>query len=61
MGHAYVAAEGCDEATVLGMCSSADETLMSSLMTIHEPNAAANVEGEPSAEPRVRRLRRPAA
>jgi transcriptional regulator with XRE-family HTH domain len=37
MGHAYVAAEGCDEALVLGVCSSADETLMSSLMTIHEP------------------------
>src|SRR3954463_14659156 len=37
MGHAYVAAEGCDEASVLGICSSADESLMSSLMTIHEP------------------------
>src|SRR5690349_482883 len=31
MGHAYVADEGCDEALVLGVCSSADETLMSSL------------------------------
>ena len=27
MGHAYVAAEGCDEALVLGMCSSADERM----------------------------------
>ena len=35
MGHAYVAAEGCDEATVLGVCSSADEGLMESLMEIH--------------------------
>jgi transcriptional regulator with XRE-family HTH domain len=62
MGHAYVAAEGCDEATVLGICSSADESLMSSLMTIHEPSPAANVEGEAGAEPpRVRRLSRPAA
>ncbi|NUQ18386.1 MAG: helix-turn-helix transcriptional regulator [Sphingomonas sp.] len=62
MGHAYVAAERCDEATVLGICSSADESLMSSLMTIHEPGAAANTEGEAAAEPlRVRRLRRPAA
>jgi transcriptional regulator with XRE-family HTH domain len=62
MGHAYVAAEGCDEATVLGICSSADESLMSSLMTIHEPSPAANVESEASAEPiRVRRLSRPAA
>ncbi|MGH8167215.1 MAG: helix-turn-helix domain-containing protein, partial [Woeseiaceae bacterium] len=32
MGHAYVAAEGCEEATVLGICSSADEGLMESLM-----------------------------
>jgi transcriptional regulator with XRE-family HTH domain len=34
MGHAYVA-EGCDEATVLGICSSADESLMESLMSRH--------------------------
>lgn len=34
MGHAYVA-EGCDEAIVLGVCSSADETLMESLLTLH--------------------------
>lgn len=62
MGHAYVAAEGCDEATVLGICSSADESLMSSLMTIHEPGAAANTEIEGGNEPlRVRRLSRPAA
>ena len=46
MGHAYVAAEGCDEAMVLGICSSADESLMNSLMTIHEPGAAANTESE---------------
>jgi transcriptional regulator with XRE-family HTH domain len=33
MGHAYVAAEGCEEATVLGVCSSAEEEdLMESLM-----------------------------
>lgn len=36
MGHAYVAAEGCDEATVLGVCSSAEEEdLMESLMELH--------------------------
>jgi transcriptional regulator with XRE-family HTH domain len=34
MGHAYVA-EGCDEATVLAVCSSAEESLMESLMTLH--------------------------
>ncbi|MET0532926.1 MAG: XRE family transcriptional regulator [Steroidobacter sp.] len=33
MGHAYVAAQGCDEATVLAVCSSAEEEdLMESLM-----------------------------
>jgi transcriptional regulator with XRE-family HTH domain len=62
MGHAYVAAEGCDEAKVLGICSSADESLMNSLMTIHEPGFAANTETESTVEaPRVRRLSRPAA
>jgi transcriptional regulator with XRE-family HTH domain len=62
MGHAYVAAEGCDEATVLGVCSSADESLMSSLMTIHEPGPPANTDAETGSEPpRVRRLTRPAA
>jgi transcriptional regulator with XRE-family HTH domain len=35
MGHAYVAAEGCEEASVLGVCSSADEGLMESLMELH--------------------------
>lgn len=34
MGHAYIAAEGCSEATVLGVCSSAEEKLMESLMTL---------------------------
>jgi len=62
MGHAYIADEGCDEALVLGICSSADESLMSSLMTIHEPQPAANIEAESPPEPlRVRRLSRPAA
>src|SRR3954447_4384303 len=62
MGHAYIADEGCDEALLLGMCSSADESLMSSLMTIHQPSPAANVEMETGSEPlRVRRLSRPAA
>lgn len=35
MGHAYLAAEGCDEATVLGVCSSAEEGLMESLLDLH--------------------------
>jgi transcriptional regulator with XRE-family HTH domain len=36
MGHAYIAAQGCEEALLLGVCSSADEQLMESLMHIHE-------------------------
>ncbi len=35
MGHAYVVAEGFEEALVLGVCSSADEGLMDSLMSLH--------------------------
>jgi len=35
MGHAYVTADGCDEATVLAMCSSTDESLMESLLSLH--------------------------
>ena len=35
MGHAYIVAEGFDEALILGVCSSADEGLMASLMNLH--------------------------
>lgn len=40
MGHAYIAAEGCDEVLLLGVCSSSDEQLMESLMTLHGEEAA---------------------
>ena len=40
MGHAYVVAEGCEEASVLGICASADESLMNSLMNLHGPEVA---------------------
>ncbi len=36
MGHAYLTAEGCDEAEVLGVMSSEDEELMKALLDIHE-------------------------
>jgi transcriptional regulator with XRE-family HTH domain len=45
MGHAYVAARGCKEATVLAVCSSADESLLESLFSLH-----GNLESSP-AEP----------
>lgn len=35
MGHAYITADGCEEAMVLGVCSSADEDLMDSLLNLH--------------------------
>jgi transcriptional regulator with XRE-family HTH domain len=38
MGHAYLAAPGCEEALLLGVCSSADEQLMESLLTLHGDN-----------------------
>ena len=59
MGHAYVAGEGCDEALVLGICSSADEALMDSLMSIHEPiGADSATELDRPAQLRVRNLSR---
>ena len=36
MGHAYLTAEGCDEAEVLGIMSSGDDELMQSLLDLHE-------------------------
>ena len=60
MGHAYVAAEDCEEALVLGVCSSADEALMSSLMNMHEMDIdPEQMTDEPATK--VRTLRRPAA
>jgi transcriptional regulator with XRE-family HTH domain len=35
MGHAYLAAGGCEEAITLGICSSADDDIMTSLMSLH--------------------------
>ena len=59
MGHAYVAAEECDEALVLGVCSSDDEALATSLMQMHDPVPGhSNLNEAPA---RVRTLRRPAA
>jgi transcriptional regulator with XRE-family HTH domain len=36
MGHAYLAADGCEEAEVLGVMSSSDAELLDSLLNIHE-------------------------
>lgn len=50
MGHAYLAAEDCDEAEVLAVMSSDEEELMQSLFSIHEEQrqtAASNENGVP--------------
>jgi transcriptional regulator with XRE-family HTH domain len=36
MGHAYLVAEDCEEAEVLGIMSSSDEELMQSLLSLHD-------------------------
>ena len=56
MGHAYVAS-GCDEATVLAVCSSADETLMEALLTLHGGRTRAPASKAPTtaARPKARK------
>src|SRR5688572_32820860 len=49
MGHAYVAPKGHEDALVLGICSSADDDLMESLMMLHGDE-------KPAAPKAVRRL-----
>ena len=51
MGHAYVTASGCDEATVIGVCSSADEGLMESLMSLHQDEEPAPAIAAATTEP----------
>lgn len=41
MGHAYVLPKGRDEALLLGICSSADDDLMDSLLALHAEDAPA--------------------
>ena len=58
MGHAYIAAKGCTEAGVLAVCSSADESLLEALYSLHgdvEPQPPA-----PATRPKARVLGRPA-
>lgn len=41
MGHAYITGENCDEAVILGVCSSAEDGLMDSLINLHAEEAVA--------------------
>ena len=54
MGHAYIAAEGCEEALLLGVCSSSDEQLLESLMTLHGDEAGSTVAPPPGKSPAPR-------
>lgn len=49
MGHAYLAAEGCDEAEVLGVMSSSGDDLQESLMSIHDAHGGSRDGAGPSA------------
>ncbi len=60
MGHAYLAAPGCDEATTLAVCSSADEDLMTSLLGLHGPGEGAGQPPVPANEADVPVQERPA-
>ncbi|CAA9503503.1 MAG: Transcriptional regulator [uncultured Sphingomonadaceae bacterium] len=50
MGHAYLAAPGCDEAITIGVCSSAEEDLMSSLLGLHGSDQASSALPTPANE-----------
>ena len=52
MGHAYVAADGCDEAEVLGVMSSPDEELMEKMLHIHHEKHGTVPSNDDGAPPR---------
>jgi transcriptional regulator with XRE-family HTH domain len=51
MGHAFIVGEGCEEALVIGACSSAEEDQMGELLTVHseveETSATVTLLGPP--------------
>jgi transcriptional regulator with XRE-family HTH domain len=55
MGHAYVAGEGCSEAVVLGVCSSAKEGLMESLISLQSPGDTVETVASSGAPGRTKR------
>jgi transcriptional regulator with XRE-family HTH domain len=50
MGHAYLAADGCEEAMTIGICSSNEEDLMSSLLGLHGTETASRNPPSPANE-----------
>ena len=55
MGHAYVVPEGHEEAVVLGVCSSAEEDLMESLISVHADEEPAATVAPSAVRPATRR------
>lgn len=55
MGHAYLAADGCDEAEVLGVMASVDEELMLALTARHEGRPTGSNSGASESEPALPR------
>ena len=47
MGHAYLVADGCEEAEIIGVMASGDEELMQSLLDLHEDQRARSAEAGP--------------
>jgi hypothetical protein len=62
MGHAYLAGPGCEGASFMAVCSSAEEGLMETLIGVHKSEPA--TPGEPpstaagSASPKLRRRKK---
>ncbi|WP_440525329.1 helix-turn-helix domain-containing protein [Sphingomonas sp.] len=52
MGHAYLAAEGCEEAEVLGVMSSPDEELMEKMLSLHHEKGGNLPSNDDSPAPR---------
>jgi transcriptional regulator with XRE-family HTH domain len=60
MGHAYIAAKGCKEAVVLAVCSSADDSLLESLYSLHGDVEPQQPVAAPTAAQKSRSIKTPA-
>lgn len=57
MGHAYLVADDCDEAEIMGVMASGDDDLMEALLSIHEERKLAVPPGLAAAPKRLTRAR----
>ena len=61
MGHAYLAAEDCEEAEVLGVMSSSDDALMDVMLNLHEEQRQNAMPANEDTPPAAKRRRAKAA